>query len=63
MYRSSESERRVHLGGRERLRLLNQSRHLIDEFTTRGTDRLSDGPERKSGPRQSDAAAAPPLWA
>lgn len=41
-----QSERRIHLSGRERLRLLNQSRHLIDELTTTGADRLCDGPER-----------------
>ncbi len=39
-------ERRVHLSGRERLRLLHQSRHLIDELTTTGADRLCDGLER-----------------
>ena len=36
----------VHLRGRERLRLVDQSRHLLYEFAALGADRLRDGPER-----------------
>lgn len=37
---------RVHLRGRERLCLLNQSRHLLYEFATLGADRLRESTER-----------------